>query len=223
MNHQVKLGSAVFVGELQASKHDSARVYVSIDGKVIGHYVVNNFYRDNWKEMLQAVQKYTDVHVLSGDNDAEQGVLQEVVKKKSNIQFYQSPTDKLRYISQLKEEGKHVMMVGDGLNDVGALKEAQVGIAVADDVYQFSPASDAIISAAELKQLPAFIKFSKAALKIVYVAIFISFLYNVVGLSFAVTGHLSPLFAAVLMPLSSVSVVVFTSLSVMLAAKKRKM
>ncbi len=223
MNHRIKLGSAAYVGVQHIDRYDSARVYVSINKEIIGFYIIKNFYRDNWIEMLQSVQKYADVHVLSGDNDAEQAVLQKVVTNKSNIQFYQSPTDKLNYISELKAQGKYVMMVGDGLNDVGALKEAHVGIAVADDVYQFSPASDAIIGAAELKLLPAFIKFSKAALKIVYIAILISLLYNVVGLSFAVTGHLSPLFAAVLMPLSSVSVVVFTSLSVMLSAKKRKL
>jgi len=217
------MGSPAYVGEKHKHKHDSARVYVSVDNEVIGYYTVKNFYRDNWKEMLKAVQQYADVHVLSGDNDAEQAVIEEIVQKKEHIQFYQSPSDKLKYVSELKAQGKHVMMIGDGLNDVGALKEAQVGIAVADDVYQFSPASDAIIRASELVRLPAFIKFSKAALKIVYMAIFISFLYNIIGLSFAVSGHLSPLFAAVLMPLSSVSVVVFTSLSVMVSAKQRRL
>jgi len=223
MNHHVKLGSAVYNGVTHNHKHNSARVYISIDDQVQGFYVIKNFYRANWKSLLQTVQKYADVHVLSGDNDAEQAVMAEVVHKSNRVHFYQSPADKLNYVAQLKANGKQVMMVGDGLNDVGALQEAQVGIAVADDVYQFSPASDAIISASELVRLPDFIKFSKVALKIVYVAIIISFLYNVVGLSFAVTGHLSPLFAAVLMPLSSVSVVVFTSLSVMLSAKRRKL
>ncbi len=221
MNHQIRLGSARFVGQQGGEANESARVYVQLDAQVIGYYTIKNFYRPDWQKMLQAVQQYTEVHILSGDNDAEMQALNEIVKDAERIRFYQSPMDKQAYVKQLKNSGKTVMMVGDGMNDVGALKEAHVGIAVADDVHQFSPSSDAIISAAELKHLPRFINFSKAALRIVYASILISFLYNVVGLSFAVAGQLSPLFAAVLMPLSSVSVVVFTSISVMLAGKKR--
>ena len=76
------------------------------------------------------------------------------------------------------------MMVGDGLNDSGALKMSSVGVAVADDVYQFSPSSDAIISADKLGLLPQFLSFSKSTMVIVYMAIGISFLYNTVRNNF---------------------------------------
>ncbi|TRX71341.1 heavy metal translocating P-type ATPase metal-binding domain-containing protein [Carboxylicivirga sp. M1479] len=221
MNQYIQMGSAQFVGARSDAKNQSAQVYIKLDDKVLGFYTIKNYYRPNWQSMVKTVQEFTEVHILSGDNDAEQGVLNEIVNHKDRIHFYQTPKDKQSYVSQLKKQGKTVMMVGDGLNDVGALKEAQVGIAVADDVHQFSPSSDAIISASELMHLPKFIRFSRSALKIVYVAIIISFLYNVVGLSFAVSGRLSPLFAAILMPLSSVSVVVFTSISVMLSGRRK--
>ncbi|WP_430809930.1 MULTISPECIES: heavy metal translocating P-type ATPase [unclassified Carboxylicivirga] len=223
MNRHVKLGSATYVGAAEADDKRSARVYVRIDDELPGYYTIKNYYRPDWQNMLASVQQHSDVHILSGDNDAEMMALSEIVRSRENIRFFQSPKDKQDYVAALKKNGRVVMMLGDGLNDVGALKEAQVGIAVADDVHQFSPSSDAIISADALKDLPRFINFSKAALKIVYASIVISFLYNVVGLSFAVTGHLSPLFAAVLMPLSSVSVVVFTSVSVMLAGRRRRL
>ena len=223
MNHSVKLGSAEYVDASSKEASEAARVYVKIDNRQLGHFTIKNFYRSNWKTLLQKVQAYSEVHVLSGDNDVEREVLQDVIKKNDNIRFYQSPIDKQHYVEKLKASGKRVLMVGDGLNDVGALKAADVGIAVADDVYQFSPSSDVIIRANDLVYLPRFIRFSKSALKIVYAAIIISFIYNVVGLSFAVSGNLSPLFAAVLMPLSSVSVVVFTSISVMMSAKKRNL
>ncbi|WP_439185451.1 heavy metal translocating P-type ATPase [Carboxylicivirga taeanensis] len=223
MNHHIRMGSAQFVGLHHSANNQSAQVYIQLDDRVIGCYTVKNHYRPDWQTMLQTVQQYTDVHILSGDNDAEQAVLSRVVNDADKLRFYQTPKDKQTYVKELKAAGKKVMMVGDGLNDVGALKEAHVGIAVADDIHQFSPSSDAIISARALRDLPRFISFSKAALRIVYASIIISFLYNVVGLSFAVSGQLSPLFAAVLMPLSSVSVVVFTSVSVMLSGKKRKL
>jgi len=221
MNRRVRMGSAQFVGAQKSEGNQSAQVHIKIDEAIIGFYTIKNYYRPRWKEMLQTVQQYTEVHILSGDNDAEQGALSEIIPDRERIHFYQTPKDKQSYVSQLQNKGKVVMMVGDGLNDIGALKNADVGIAVADDVHQFSPSSDAIISASELMQLPRFIRFAKSALRIVYAAILISFMYNVVGLSFAVSGMLSPLFAAILMPLSSVSVVVFTSVSVMLSGKRR--
>lgn len=223
MNHQVKIGSASFVNVESSEKQESARVYISIDDNVLGFFIITNYYRPEWKEMLHAVQQKAVVHLLSGDNDAERAVLSKEILNEQHLHFFQSPKDKQRYVQQLKERNKFVSMVGDGMNDVGALKEAHVGIAVADDVYQFSPSSDAIISASKLIKLPLFIDFSKAALRIVYLAIAISFLYNIVGLYFAVTGQLNPLFAAILMPLSSASVVIFTSLSVMWSAKKRRL
>jgi len=223
MTHKVRLGSASYTGNKKEGMHEAAKVYVSVDEDQLGYFIIHNFYRPNWKEMLASVQETSDVHVLSGDNDAEKEVLEKELKTKSNLHFFQSPKDKQKYVANLKQKGKYVMMLGDGMNDVAALKEANVGIAVADDVYQFSPSSDAIINASELVRLPKFIRFARSAKKIVYLAISISFLYNVIGMYYAVTGQLSPLFAAILMPLSSASVVVFTSLSVMLVAKKRQL
>lgn len=107
-------------------------------------------------------------------------------------------------------------MIGDGLNDAGALKQADTGIVVVDDLNQFSPASDAILKGSELSRLDRFITFSKTSLRVVYVAFGVSFLYNIVGLSFAVSGKLTPLISAVLMPLSSVTVVGLVTLLVTL-------
>jgi len=221
MNQHVKMGSAAFVGLTDVGAQEAARVHVSLNAEYQGYFTIRNFYRPNWQQLLRLIQAAGDVHLLSGDNDAEKDVLKAIITNETHLRFYQSPKDKLAYIRELNRQHQQVMMVGDGLNDVGALKEAKIGIAVADDVYQFSPSSDAIISADALVKLPLFMRFAKSALRVVYAAIGISFLYNVVGLYFAVTGQLSPLFAAILMPLSSASVVVFTSLMVMGAAKRQ--
>jgi Cu+-exporting ATPase len=135
--------------------------------------------------------------------------------------FNQTPQSKLDYIHNLQQNGKTVLMVGDGLNDAGALKQSDVGIAVTDNAGVFTPACDAILDGTRLGSLDKFIEMSKVSTVILKIAFGISFLYNAVALSFAVSGHLSPLVAAILMPLSSISVVGFSTFAVNWTAGKK--
>jgi Cu+-exporting ATPase len=112
-------------------------------------------------------------------------------------------------------------MVGDGLNDAGALKESNVGITIADNVYHFSPACDGILDSDRFRQLPGFIQFSRTAMKIVRAGFIISFIYNIIGISFATAGLLTPLLSAILMPLSSVTAVAFATFTTLLMAKHK--
>ena len=128
--------------------------------------------------------------------------------------------DKLEYVRKLKESGKKVMMIGDGLNDAGALNESHLGISIADDIYHFSPACDAILESQRFTQLPQFVRLARYTMRIVKASFVISFLYNTVGISIAVSGKLSPVVAAILMPLSSVTVVAFVTLSTLFVARK---
>src|SRR5215469_9460171 len=137
--------------------------------------------------------------------------------------FEHLPQDKLDFIKRLQDLGKNVMMIGDGLNDAGALKQSDLGIAITDNVNNFSPGSDAILDGRSLNRLPDFFKFSKDTLKVIYGSFCISLTYNIIGLSYAVTGRLSPLIAAILMPLSTVTIISFTGIATHLAAKKRKL
>jgi Cu+-exporting ATPase len=139
------------------------------------------------------------------------------------MRFNQTPIDKLNYISVQQQEGKKVMMVGDGLNDAGALQKADVGIALTDDISAFSPACDAILNGNHLASLDTFIRFSKSAVTIVLCSFGISFCYNLVALNFAFQGMLSPVIAAILMPLSSITVVVLATASVHILAKRRRL
>lgn len=127
--------------------------------------------------------------------------------------FNQSPEDKLNYIKNLQDQQHKVAMLGDGLNDAGALKQSNVGIAIADDTNSFTPSSDVIMSGDKLELFDKYLRFSKDAMRIVKFTFGISFMYNIIGLGFAVTGHMSPIFAAILMPISSISVVGFTSIA----------
>ena len=111
-------------------------------------------------------------------------------------------------------------MIGDGLNDAGALISANLGIVVSENVYNFSPACDAIIDASQLKKMPLFFKLAKNGKRIMLWSYMFSICYNLIGLAFAISGNLSPLVAAILMPISSISIVLFTSLFTRMSASK---
>ncbi len=137
------------------------------------------------------------------------------------MRFNQTPEDKLNYVKKLKNNKQKVLMVGDGLNDAGALTESDVGITIADDIYHFSPACDAILESSKFGQLNNFIRFTRSSMHIVIISFIISFLYNIGGLYFAIQGMLTPVIAAILMPISSVSVVAFATASISLLAKRK--
>jgi len=196
------------------------RVYVSKNDLVLGAYIFENSYRNGLVNMFNELSKKSRIHVLSGDNDSEREKLIKLLPKGSELTFNQKPERKLEYIKKLQNQNKKVMMLGDGLNDAGALQQADFGISVVDDVYSFSPSSDAIINGEKLTTLAAYIKFSNYNMKVVKWSYAFSLLYNMVGLSFAVTGNLQPLIAAVLMPLSSISVVILVTVLTSLKGRK---
>lgn len=212
-----KIGSAKFTH--QEAKSLETAVYLERDGEFLGKFIFKNEYRDGLAEMAKELKDYK-IHVLSGDNSSEEQTLKNLIPNITEMRFSQSPEDKLEYIKSLQDQGKKVAMLGDGLNDAGALKQSNIGIAIADDTNSFTPSSDVIMNGGVLTKLHDYFALTKDAMIIVKLTFGISFLYNVVGLTAAVLGEMSPLFAAILMPLSSISVVAFTSLSTWLRSRK---
>lgn len=224
-NH-IKIGSAEFIGISRTDYDDSflrTEVHISINDESVGYFTVSNSYRKGIGEVIRKLEKKYRISLLSGDNPAEKENLKKFFSGKSKLFFRQSPEDKLNYVKQLQSSKEKVMMIGDGLNDAGALMQCDVGISVTDDVSNFTPASDAIADAGVLNRLPVFLRYARDSVNIIYINFGISFFYNVIGLSFAVQGLLSPLIAAVLMPLSSITVVSFATLATNYVAKRRKL
>ena len=122
-----------------------------------------------------------------------------------------SPFTKQTFVENLQRGGHRVLMVGDGLNDTGALRTADVGMAVSEDESAFSPACDAIVSARRLGLLPSILLSCRRLRWVTRIAYGLALLYNVVGLSYAVSGALSPVVAAILMPASSITIVLVAS------------
>lgn len=209
----LQVGSAEYIG----IKHNTQvpTVHVKITGKYMGYFTIQKRNRTGSKELIQQLtKKGYDVHLISGDQPTELETWKPLFKNENQIRFNQSPKDKLKYIKQLNENGKTTLMVGDGLNDAGALKEAHIGIAISEDVYAFSPACDAILDATQFDKIFQFLRFAQKSIQVVKQSFAVSFLYNLVGLTFAVQGLLTPVVAAVLMPLSSITIVIFVTIGI---------
>lgn len=217
--YTIKIGSARFV-DAPTRAAEASYVFVSINGEVKGSFAMEQSWRAGLSGVIHDLKHY-DLHLISGDNDRKKDVLKEIFPSTTRLLFNQSPQNKLDIINLFKENGHRVCMVGDGLNDAGALKTADLGIAVSDDINNFSPGCDAILDGESFDKLPKFFAFSKDAVRVIHLSFCISIFYNVIGLSFAVQGEMSPLFAAILMPISTVTIISFTSLLTRWFAKRR--
>ena len=184
-------------------------VHVAIDGRYRGCFVLASALRTDADALVARLAKNYELALLSGDNECERGRFRKLFGPAAHLQFNQSPLDKLGFIKRLQRDGKTVMMVGDGLNDAGALKQADVGVAVVESISAFSPASDIIASAAMVPRLAEVLRYAKQSVATVRAAFLISTVYNLVGVSIAASGNLSPVVCAILMPLSSMTVVAF--------------
>ena len=213
-----RLGSCSFA--LNGTGRSGEGTYFTENENEVAVFKIQNKYRDGLEEVLKELSPKQKISVVTGDTEREREVLTQIFLSKTQFLFRQTPEDKLRYIESIQAKDKKVLMIGDGLNDAGALKKADIGISVTDNIAHFTPASDVIMEASVFRYLPLFLKFSRWSRHIIIVSFVISFLYNIIGLGFAVSGQLTPLFAAILMPLSSITVVGFSTLAVNFVAKR---
>ena len=213
--HTILLGSPAWV--CTAAREDTrppnipngSAVFVAIDGVVRGAFVLENTLRPEVAKLIAQLGGRFELALLSGDNEREAARFKKIFGERATLRFHQSPADKLNFVRELQQRGKKVMMVGDGLNDAGALKQAEVGVAVVEKIGVFSPASDVILDAAQVPRLAQMLDFSRRSARVVRAGFVISALYNLAGVSIAAAGWLAPIVCAVLMPVSSVTVVVF--------------
>ena len=221
----VELKNPSRLSESHRSRFDSwesdvngmGRTAVLVDGQLHARVEFSTSYRPGLKHVVQEIQAENELFLLSGDNDSESTALSNPTIagfNPANMLFEMDPHEKKSWIkNKQSSNGDKVLMVGDGLNDAGALREAHFGISIAEDNSQFTPASDGILTAESFEKLPQLMALSRQARWIVIAAFALSMIYNVIGVSVAVQGLLSPVVAAILMPLSSVTIVLFTTVS----------
>jgi len=219
----VKLGSSAFLGLPLNNSSPYSSIHVMINEVYLGCFNLSQQWRPGFKEVVLNLNNRADLHLLSGDRDHDKPALIPFFASTAKMHFEQSPQDKLDYILNLQNQGKKVLMFGDGLNDSGALKQSDLGIAVTDNINNFTPGCDAVLDGKSFQQIPRFIQQAKDAVRVIHISFGISLTYNVLGLSFAVQGLLSPLIAAILMPLSTITIISFTTLAVRAFARKNKL
>ncbi|MEM7394072.1 MAG: HAD-IC family P-type ATPase, partial [Verrucomicrobiota bacterium] len=226
---EVLLGSAAWLSERGISVpggHPStprSEVHAAVNGEYLGVFLFAPVYRDGLRRLIAALAPRFGLAVLSGDRPSHRTDLAGLFGAEAELVFEQSPLDKLKYIEARQNRGESVVMLGDGLNDAGALKQADVGIAVVEDLAAFSPASDAILNAGRLDRLDAFLGFSRTCVRIIHISFALSLAYNTIGLFFAATARLSPIICAILMPLSSITIVTFAVTATRFAGRRARL
>jgi Cu+-exporting ATPase len=206
----ISLGSSLFTNATGLQAQDRTRVFVSWNGQALGSFGFRSQFRSDLGTLIRQLKGKYILSVVSGDADGERSRLANLFGQDTSLLFRQDPRGKEEYVRRLQEIGDRVAMIGDGLNDAIALGKSNVGIAIADDINNFTPSSDAILEAGQLTRLPAFLRLCKANRNIIMASFGLSIVYNLVGLYFAVQGTLSPLVAAILMPLSSLTILLVT-------------
>lgn len=165
-DHTISIGSHAWITGHHYTKNQEepihapvSRVYVAIDHHLKGVYKIRSEYRAGLDQVMGKLNGRFELKVLSGDHDGERSALKKIFGARTEMLFKQLPIDKLNYVRSLQQTKRTVMMIGDGLNDAGALKQSDVGIAVTEHTSSFTPSSDAILNAEEFVKLPPLLNY----------------------------------------------------------------
>ena len=211
-DHHLKMGSAQFLSlGAQEPSEDGSAIHIQEDKNYLGVFRVKHQYREGLQEVLQKLRSEYTLSVLSGDNDHQANVLAPHIGSHEDLFFNYSPEQKLDYIQQIQSKpSTRVLMIGDGLNDAGALKQSDVGVAVTENKNNFTPACDGILDGTMFHKLPDLLDFIKHSRTVIRLIFIYSVIYNIIGGYFALSGTLTPVIAAILMPASSLSIILLT-------------
>lgn len=181
-------------------------VAVSANGKPIGAFALADALKTDTAEAIGRLKKHgIDVYIMSGDN---QGTVEYVAKQLGIAHVFgnMSPRDKAAEVQKLKDAGKTVAMVGDGINDAPALAAANVSFAMKGGADVAEHTASATLMQHSVNQLADALLVSQATLKNIKQNLFFAFFYNILGIPLAALGFLNPVIAGAAMAASSVSV-----------------
>ena len=193
--------------EEKAEVNGEIPVFIAIEDKVAGIVTFSQNIRKEAPKVVQVLKKLKiKVGILTGDTP----YFAKILKEKLGIEDVRAgllPHDKLKAIEEEKTKGKTVAMVGDGINDAPALTKADIGIAMGCGTDLTRESANISLLSDDLRKVPLSILLAKKVRKVIYTNMFWAFIYNIIGIGLAVTGKLSPIFAALAMVLSSAFVI----------------
>jgi P-type E1-E2 ATPase len=184
----------------------SSSVYLTVDRKIIGRITFGDRIKKGVEETIQKLyQNHCQIYLISGDGiNSTINVAKELGIKNAHGEM--TPAQKSDFIRRLKEKGKTVAMVGDGINDALALASADLAMAVHSGTLLGKEAAHLTLMRGEPRQIVDFLSLSKKVNKKIYQNLIFSFVYNAISIPIAMAGLLSPLVAVCAMLFSSLSV-----------------
>ncbi|HLP27844.1 MAG TPA: heavy metal translocating P-type ATPase [Candidatus Didemnitutus sp.] len=220
--HEIVIGSTAYLSEIlgDSAIANGVGTAVAIDGVLMGRFVMRSHVRKDVPGMVKALRASSlRARLVTGDTDRDEIMLQDVFAK-DEMQFRASPSEKVAAVENMRNNGATVLMVGDGLNDVSAMAAADVSIAVTDETSTLAPASDLVMPAARLADLPGLLRYTHELTWVISTALWFTMAYNVVGVSLALAGILTPVITAIMMPVSSLLVVGMSVVGARLFARR---
>lgn len=180
---------------------------VASGGSVKGIIAVADTMKESSREAIDMLRRMgIEVYMITGDNlrtaraIARQAGIDHVLAEVM-------PENKAREVERLKQEGRTVAMVGDGINDAPALATADIGMAMGNGTDIAIEAADITLMRGDLRAIPDAIRLSRRTMTKIRQNLFWAFIYNIIGIPFAALGLLNPMIAGAAMAFSSVSVV----------------
>jgi P-type Cu2+ transporter len=213
---RVVVGSPAFVAQrsVRAAKQPRSGdaltpVHIAVDGQLIAHAGIGDPIRSDSRSAIGQLRAYgCDVSILSGDSaDVVRAVGARVGVAPSECVGGASPEAKLRAVENASAAGA-VVMVGDGINDAAAIAAASVGVGVHGGAEACLATADIYLTTPGLQPLVQLMIGARRTMRVIKRNVAFSLLYNCIGASLAITGRLNPLAAAILMPASSLTVVI---------------
>ncbi len=191
----------------------STQYIFSIDKNIIANFELKDELKDDAKELIEYLKgQKIETIMLTGDNSFVASSIAEKLEI-TNFKANLTPKDKANFIKELKNSGKIVIMVGDGVNDSVALASSDVAIAMGNSADVSMMVSDVVLLSSKLKSLKDAFIISKKTYKHIKQNLAFSLIYNTITIPIAAAGYIIPLFAALSMSLSSL-VVVLNSLRI---------
>jgi Cu2+-exporting ATPase len=205
--NQIDLDKDLIDSAHQWEAKGSTCVHVAIDGHHAGVIAINDQLRADAKTLVDALRA-TGIHmtILSGDRKP---VVERIAHQLGGMASIAEvlPEDKDKIIQQLKKDGAIVAMIGDGVNDAAALSRADVGIALGSGTDVSGESADIVLMSNELDKVRLAMQLSQRTLRTIRQNIGISFTYNIIMVPLAMAAMITPLVAAISMPISSLLVI----------------